>query len=298
MVVVYDVATDHALADDYGCIAFDIDGTLAARDATGRYAPLEGVVDTLEALRARGTKVVFMSNNPISDSDYAQRLEAIGIYTGREEIITPIDGLEHFIGERTDTQVYAVGMDDRTKGYVRGFSDIVNDGAEYVVVGWHPAFFDGGNEAERDAQYTSAAMQLAQGARLVITSDEADVPIEGGSIPGTHSMVTAILDNVERLYGTDARDRSERGIVNVGKPDDISYQVLEGIADGERVLMVGDSLNTDILGAVRNGMDAALTLTGNAARYRDDADALDADLSSYGINERPHLLRTVDELVR
>ncbi|MDP7079452.1 MAG: HAD hydrolase-like protein [Candidatus Undinarchaeales archaeon] len=189
-------------------------------------------------------------------------------------------------------------MDDRTKEYVTGFSDVVNDGAEYVVVGWHPAFFDSGNGAERDVQYASAATQLAQGARLVITSDEADVPIEGGSIPGTHSMVSAILDNVERQYGTDARERSERGIVNVGKPGDISYQVLESLADGENVLMVGDSLNTDILGAARNGMDAALTLTGNAARYRDDADALDADLSSYGIDQRPHLLRTIDELVR
>jgi len=293
-----DVATDHALADDYGCIAFDIDGTLAARDATGSYAPLQGVMDTIDALREKGTKIVYMSNNPISDSDYAQRLEAIGLYTGKEEIITPIDGLEHFVGGRTEAQVYVVGMDDRTKEYVSGFSDVVNDGAEYVVVGWHPAFFDGGNEAERDAQYTSAAAQLAQGARLVITSDEADVPIEGGSIPGTHSMVTAILDDVERQYGTDARERAERGLVNVGKPGDISYQVLEGVADGENVLMVGDSLNTDILGAARNGIDAALTLTGNAARYRDDTDALDEDLSSYGIGERPHLLRTVDELVR
>ncbi|MDP7079451.1 MAG: hypothetical protein QF415_06155 [Candidatus Undinarchaeales archaeon] len=101
MMVAYDVAANHALADDYGCIAFDIDGTLAARDATGSYAPLEGVVDTLEALREKGTKIVFMSNNPISDGDYAQRLEAIGLYTEREEIITPIDVLEHFVGGRT-----------------------------------------------------------------------------------------------------------------------------------------------------------------------------------------------------
>lgn len=39
-----------------------------------------------------------------------------------------------------------------------------------------------------------------------------------------------------------------------------------GIRDKNRILMIGDTLETDILGATNAGIDSALVMTGNTGR--------------------------------
>ena len=50
-----------------------------------------------------------------------------------------------------------------------------------------------------------------------------------------------------------------RGAPTIREPD-----------NNDEILMVGDTIETDILGASDFGIDSALVLTGNGARFRDE----------------------------
>jgi HAD superfamily hydrolase (TIGR01459 family) len=69
-------------------------------------------------------------------------------------------------------------------------------------------------------------------------------------------------------------------VIYTGKPyEEIYYQVLKQINTPlNRILMIGDTFYTDILGANKIGIDSALVLTGNATEYHNKYDQLDAKL--------------------
>jgi NagD protein len=64
----------------------DLDGTVYLGDE-----PLPGAVDALARIRAAGSRVVFLTNNPLrSAASYAQRLRSLGIQADEREVVTPL----------------------------------------------------------------------------------------------------------------------------------------------------------------------------------------------------------------
>ena len=62
---------------------FDLDGTVYRGEAL-----IEGAAKVIEALRAAGRRVAFLSNKPIQTrDDYAAKLTRLGIPTRSEEVV-------------------------------------------------------------------------------------------------------------------------------------------------------------------------------------------------------------------
>jgi HAD superfamily hydrolase (TIGR01450 family) len=96
---------------------------------------------------------------------------------------------------------------------------------------------------------------LSRGALLVATNGDPTLPTERGLAPGAGAILAAL----EAAAG-------RRADAVVGKPNAFMYELAlreHGIRPGE-ALAVGDRLDTDVEGAKRAGLAAALVLTGAA----------------------------------
>jgi HAD superfamily hydrolase (TIGR01450 family) len=71
-----------------------------------------GSVDAIAQLRARGVRLVFLTNNPRgSRAEYAARLSALGVSTDESEIVTSGSALASFVRERegAGTTTFVIG---------------------------------------------------------------------------------------------------------------------------------------------------------------------------------------------
>ncbi len=145
---------------------------------------------------------------------------------------------------------------DSGQRIVNGTSSEVE--AELVVVACHDDF--------RLHELRVATQAVLAGAEMVAAGRDRTFPREDGMWPGTGAIVAALE------YATD------RTAKVVGKPEpQIFYTALDRLGPG-RTLVVGDRLDSDLLGASAAGLDAAIVLTGVSTR----AEAELADRSSAG----------------
>jgi ribonucleotide monophosphatase NagD (HAD superfamily) len=95
-----------------------------------------------------------------------------------------------------------------------------------------------------------AAVALRAGALWVAGNTDATYPSTRGPLPGNGAMVAAL--------------RTATGLspVVVGKPEPQLHRESVERVGARRPLVVGDRLDTDVLGAVRGGADSLLVLTG------------------------------------
>lgn len=95
-----------------------------------------------------------------------------------------------------------------------------------------------------------ASFALHTGIPWVATNTDWTIPVARGIAPGNGTLVSAVHLAVGRLP------------VFAGKPETAIFDVARERFGANRPLVVGDRLDTDILGGVRAGMDTALVLTG------------------------------------
>jgi 4-nitrophenyl phosphatase len=144
----------------------------------------------------------------------------------------------------TGTRLFVVGQDGlRTALHRAGFS-LVEDEAEFVVVG-----MDFDVCYERLAQ---ATLLIRAGARFIGTNPDLTFPSERGIVPGAGSLL-AFLEAATDVTPT-----------VIGKPHTVMIeQALERLgAHPSETGMLGDRLETDILAGRRAGLSTILVLSG------------------------------------
>ncbi len=220
-------------------IIFDIDGVLVYQ---GKVYP--GAVETIAALRQRGLRLRFLTNSTLkSRKSAAEKLRKAGFQVFDEEVITASYATARYLEEQQPrscwVMVEGAGLDE--------FSHFVHDtvNPEYVVIG--------DNRSQFDFEHLNKALRLVlKGARLVgmqaeaIDSSMGDVELNVGSWVGM----------LERAAGVQA--------TYIGKPNPYAFGLAMqdmGLQKAE-VLMVGDRVSTDVVGARRFGLRSALVKTG------------------------------------
>lgn len=131
---------------------------------------------------------------------------------------------------------------------VAGFrvTRLADDVPDAVVQGFSPEV---GWEQLAQASF---ALQRRPEIPWVATNTDWTIPVQGGVAPGNGALVSAVHLAVGRLA------------TFAGKPEPQIFEVATerfGSA-AEETLMIGDRLDTDVLGANRAGMKSALVLTG------------------------------------
>jgi NagD protein len=213
---------------------------------------IPGVTDFVHALLATSTPFLFLTNNSApTPADLALRLKHLGIHGLSEQ---------HFYTSALNTAEFLSETDPGCTAYVIGEvgllaalheHKIVNDSIQpqYVVVGEGTTTID---------RLTKAHECLERGARLLATNPDNWCPVSSSK---TRPGAGATAAYLEASTG--------RRAYYLGKPNGYMFQrARRKLADltcgrPEVVIMIGDTMETDIRGAFESGMLSYLVLSGS-----------------------------------
>ncbi|MEO8094826.1 MAG: HAD-IIA family hydrolase, partial [Pseudolysinimonas sp.] len=216
------------IAPLYRGYAFDLDGTIYLGDSL-----IRGADDVIEALRASGARVVFVTNKPLETSaDYAAKLTKLGIPAVAADVISAIDALVLYLRQRHPRATLMVIAEplliDELRG--AGFEITVDPTSTDVVVVSFDRTFD-------YAKLTRAYHAVNAGATIVATNPDPYCPTPDGGLPDCAAMLAAL----EACTGAKAE-------AIVGKPSihmANAFLGRLGVPPAEAA-MVGDRLLTDV----------------------------------------------------
>ena len=227
----------------------DVDGLILDMDGVlwRGSEPLPGLASFFDTMRQRGMGFLLATNNSTrSVTQFVDKLNGMGVRIRPEQVITSAyAAADHLLTlAAPGTRVYAVGEEGLVAALEsRGFQ-VTADEAEFVVVGLDQGF---------TFQKLATAMELIlNGAVYIGTNPDLTFPGPAGLQPGAGSMLAAIS----------AASGVEPTIV--GKPQTLMFQqalLRLGTRPG-RTAMVGDRMETDILGARNAGIRTILVLSG------------------------------------
>lgn len=219
----------------------DMDGVLV----TGG-TPIPGANEFLARLKARGSRFLILTNNSrYTPGDLAFRLNSAGLEVAPECIFTSAMATARFLAaQRPRGTAYVIGESGLTYAVHSAGYVITEREPDYVVLG------EAANYSLE--QLTIATRLVAAGARFIATNPDPMGPAEGGIVPACGAVAALI----EKATGVSA--------FFVGKPNPLMLRLaLNSIgAHSENTVMVGDRMDTDIIGGVQTGMETVLVLSG------------------------------------
>lgn len=223
-------------------LAIDMDGVLWHGD---RVFP--GFVRFFEFLRKRNIAFTMATNNASkTQAQYVKRFANFGVEIFPEEVMTSSLATAEFLKTEyaPGTRLHVLGMDGiRQAVSAAGFEPADSD-VEAVIVGL---------DFELSYQKLKTAVLLInQGARYIGTNPDLTFPSAEGIAPGNGAILAAISAATGQTPTT------------IGKPEPIMFEVaLKRMGtDPARTAMLGDRLETDILGGHRAGLKTILVLSG------------------------------------
>ncbi len=273
--------SSYAIAPAFGrykSFIFDLDGTIYLGD---RLIP--GAAAVVDALRASGRRVVFLSNKPLDRcAAYAAKLTRLGIPTAAEEVINSAYVLaSHLARESPGARVYCAGEPPLLAELAeQGLRVLTEEEALQGPVDVVIAAFD---RTLHYGKLNAAFQALKAGARFLATNSDRTCPVDGGELPDAAGVIAY-------LEATTGR----RVELIAGKP---SVRMLEIAALRLQVpvgecLMSGDRLETDMRMGMAAGMATAAVLSG--VSNRQEAEAF---RQANGGKAPTHILTSVAEII-
>ncbi len=224
-------------------IVCDMDGVLWRGDA-----PLPGLAAFFDLLRRRPLPFILATNNSSkSPADYVLKLAKMGVAEVPKSVsMTSGIATAAYLRERysAGTRVYVLGGDGLRQALSGVGFEVAEDNVEIVVVG-----------LDWDLTYSrlQRAHYLIQGGALFVgTNRDATFPMPEGLSPGAGSVIAALETSTGQtplIVGKPQLPMFEAAVSMLGWP-------------AGQTLMIGDRLDTDIVGAQQVGLKTALVLTG------------------------------------
>lgn len=226
----------------------DMDGTIYLDETM-----FPGTIPFLEAVRRRGGKYLFLTNNSSKSVDaYVEKLGRLGLPAEREDFLTSVDALVADLKSRPLPKLCYVFGTESFKSQLREAGIPVTErrqeGVDCLLIGF---------DTELTFQkLEDACILLNRGVDFIATNPDWVCPTWYGSVPDCGSVC-------EMLHkATGRRPRV------IGKPRPaMALLAMErwGYAK-EQTVLVGDRLYTDIACGVNAGIDTVFVLSGEGTR--------------------------------
>lgn len=238
---------EQPLAESYDVALFDLDGVLYLGSQAAPHA-----AGAVRRSRAAGLRAAYVTNNASrTPAAVAEHLTELGIPADADDVVTSGQAAARLVADRVPagSAVLVLGTEalaQQARGHglrpVRSVEQAGDGGPAAVLqglapeTGWH--------------DLAEACLALRAGALWVAGNLDATLPTARGPLPGNGAMVAAL--------------RAATGLepIVAGKPEPGLHAEAVRRTGARRPLVVGDRLDTDILGAVRVGADCLLVLTG------------------------------------
>lgn len=192
----------------------------------------------------------FLTNNSQrTRRDVVTKLSRLGITVAESHIYTCAMATARFLAhQKPNGTAFVIGEGGLLNALHENGYSVVDHDPDYVVIGE-------GRAVTYEMMERAIRMVLG-GAKLIATNLDPTCPTQDGLRPGCGALVAMI----ETATG--------RKAFSVGKPSAVMMRAArkELGLDAIRTTMIGDTMDTDILGAVQLGYRAILVLSGGTSR--------------------------------
>lgn len=205
----------------------------------------------IETLKSQRIPFMFLTNNSQrTRRDVATKVTRMGVAVEDRHIFTCAMATARFLAmQKPRGTAYVIGEGGLLNALHSNGYAIVDRSPDYVVVG---------EGRTLSFEMLEQAVQLVLGgAKLIATNLDPNCPTMNGS---TRPGCGAIVSLIEKATGIEA--------FSVGKPSPVMMRQARkelGMATSETI-MIGDTMETDILGGVQMGYRTILVLSGGARR--------------------------------
>lgn len=241
-------------------LIIDMDGVLWLGNQ-----PMPGLVDFIDTLRMLGLRFILATNNASkSGEEYVEKLSQFNTTVHLDEILTSPQATAAYLAQHApDARIYVIGEPGLVSELTRKGLTVVSPdspaGATHVVVGW-----------DRHLTYTKlveACLLIRAGATFIGTNPDVTYPDARGIIPGNGATLAAL------------RAATDVEPIIVGKPQpEMMIQAMQRLGSTPAdTAVLGDRLDTDILGGKNAGLTALLVLSGVTSHQTIEASAIKPD---------------------
>jgi 4-nitrophenyl phosphatase len=238
-------------------LIIDLDGVLYRGGEA-----IVGAQEFIALLQREGVPFLLLTNNSTrTPGQYVKKLGEMGITIEESDVLTSAQATALYLEAiaRPGARVYAIG-EEGLRAALRDKYTITEEGADFVVVGM-------------DSQLTyerlrASTLLIRGGARFIATNPDKTLPTEEGLVPGNGAILAAF--------------EAATGVAPfvVGKPEPAIFDLaLARMGVGkEGAAVIGDRLETDILGGQRAGLSTILVLSGVTSRQELENSTIKPDL--------------------
>jgi len=226
---------------DVHALVIDMDGVLWRGDD-----PLPGLTNFFGMLRERPITFRLATNNASKSPDqYVHKLASMGVEVAPDEILTSAAvTAQHIAAVAPGASVYSIGDGMRQAVLDYGLNLSSGGQADFVAVGWDPKL--------TYKELSEATLLIRAGARFIGTNPDRTLPTERGLLPGNGAILAflqAATDVEPFIIGKPERAMFDAALAAMG-------------TDAAHTAMLGDRLETDILGGRNAGLYTIFVLTG------------------------------------
>lgn len=233
--------------DGVDAVLADLDGVVYAGPGALPYA-----VESLNAAASTARLGYITNNASRTDASVAEHLTSLGLDVAPADVITsPQAAMRLLAGivppPATLLIIGGAGLVDEAEKAGYTVTRSAEDAPDAVVQGFAPEV------AWTDLAEAAFALKVPEeegGIPWIATNTDWTIPRERGVAPGNGTLVSAVHTAIGRLATV------------AGKPETPIFEEATARFGAKKPLFIGDRLDTDILGAVRSGIDSALVLTG------------------------------------
>src|SRR3954471_11709921 len=211
---------------------------------------IAGAIEFIRLLRECEIPFLFLTNNSQrTRRDVAAKLQRMGMPVEEEHIFTCAMATARFLArQKPNGTAYVIGEGGLLTALHENGYAIVDKSPDYVVVGE-------GRTLTFEMLEAALGMILG-GAKLVATNLDPNCPTQTGTRPGCGALVAML----EAAAGVSA--------FSVGKPSPVMLRAARkelGLTT-DQTCVIGDTMDTDILGGVQLGFKTVLVLSGGTRR--------------------------------
>ncbi|MFM9059041.1 MAG: HAD-IIA family hydrolase [Planctomycetaceae bacterium] len=201
-------------------------------------------------LHERRLPFLFLTNNSQrTRRDVVTKLRRLGINVDESHIFTCAMATARFLAvQKPNGTAYVIGEGGLLQALHQNGYAVVDSDPDYVVVGE-------GRAVTYEMMETAVRLVLG-GAKLIATNLDPNCPTQAGLRPGC-GVIVAMLETA-----------TGRRALSVGKPSPVMMRMARSElgVDASRTTMIGDTMETDILGGVQLGYRTVLVLSGGTRR--------------------------------
>jgi glycerol-1-phosphatase len=227
----------------YDLVVLDLDGVVYVDDQA-----VPGAVEGLEEARRTGVHLAYITNNASRPpSEVAKKLRGLGVPAEESDVVTSAQAAARLLAGEVPrgSRVYVIGGEGLHAALrERGLEPVVGIGDDPVAV------IQGYGPEMPWRQVIDGAVLVRDGLPWVASNMDLTVPTSRGPGPGNGALVNLVAEYAGR-----------RPVV-AGKPETPLFEETLARVGGQRPLVVGDRVDTDIDGARNVGWDSLLVMTG------------------------------------